>query len=70
MIVTPKQFLEDNTIVIESELSQGPEVPEVMDFWPEVDFEVIEAIINTDQENEKEKVVIKEENQNEDHEEL
>ena len=61
MIITPKQFLDDNTVVIESELSDGPEVPELLDFWPEVDPKVLEAIINKDSEDEKIEVSKKEE---------
>ena len=59
MIITPKQFLDDNTVVIESELSDG--VPELLDFWPEVDPQVLEAIINKDSEDEKIEVSKKEE---------
>ena len=58
-------------MVIESELSDGPEVPELLDFWPEVEPEVLEAIINKD-DDEKIEVSKKEEElpPAEDHEEL
>lgn len=59
-------------MVIESELSDGPEVPELLDFWPEVEPEVLEAIINKDSDDEKIEVLKKEEEllPAEDHEEL
>ena len=58
-------------MVIETELSDGQEVPELLDFWPEVEPEVLEAIINKD-DDEKIEVSKKEEEQPpaEDHEEL
>ena len=58
-------------MVIETELSDGPEVPELLDFWPEVEPEVLEAIINKD-DDEKIEVSKKEEElpPAEDHEEL
>ena len=58
-------------MVIESELSDGPEVPELLDFWPEVEPEVLEAIINKD-DDEKIEVSKKEDElpPAEDHEEL
>ena len=70
-IVTPKQYLDDNTVILESEISDGPEVPELLDFWPEVEPEVLEAIINKDSDDEKIEVSWKEEElPAEDHEEL
>ena len=72
MIVTPKQYLDDNTVVIENDVSDGQEVPELLDFWPEVDPEVLEAIINKESDDEKIEISKKEEKlaPNNDHEEL
>ena len=72
MIVTPKQYLDDNTVVIENDVSDDQEVPELLDFWPEVDPEVLEAIINKDSDDEKIEISKKEEKlaPNNDHEEL
>ena len=72
MIVTPKQYLDDNTVVIENDVSDGQEVPELLDFWPEVDPEVLEAIINKESDDEKIEISKKEEklDSNNDHEEL
>ena len=72
MIVTPKQYLDDNTVVIENDVSDDQEVPELLDFWPEVDPEVLEAIINKDSDDEKIEISKKEEKlaSNNDHEEL
>ena len=72
MTVTPKQYLDDNTVVIENDVSDDQEVPELLDFWPEVDPEVLEAIINKDSDDEKIEISKKEEKlaSNNDHEEL
>ena len=72
MTVTPKQYLDDNTVVIENDVSDDQEVPELLDFWPEVDPEVLEAIINKDSDDEKIEISKKEEKlaPNNDHEEL